>query len=75
MFHPQCRVTYKSEARLKMSSQEADEWTESLSKSLNICIFVVENNTLLKITFKSRHVIQFNEDLIGDNACIYRNIW
>lgn len=32
MFHPQCRVAYKSEARLKMSSQEADEFTENLRK-------------------------------------------
>ncbi|XP_053378562.1 ubiquitin conjugation factor E4 B-like [Mercenaria mercenaria] len=35
MFHPQCRVTYKSEARLKMSSQEADEWIEKLRKESN----------------------------------------
>ncbi|KAL4221583.1 Ubiquitin conjugation factor E4 B [Mactra antiquata] len=32
MFHPQCRVSFKSEARLKMSSQEADEWIENLRK-------------------------------------------
>ncbi|XP_052821362.1 ubiquitin conjugation factor E4 B-like [Mya arenaria] len=30
MFHPQCRVKLRSEARLKLSSQEADAYTDKL---------------------------------------------
>ena len=30
-FHPQCRVSIKSESRLKMTEQEAEQWQEKLS--------------------------------------------
>lgn len=46
MFHPQCRVKYKSEARLKLSSQEADSWVEEISEFYNLLLSV--SNTAVK---------------------------